>query len=279
LPERYANFLLKELAEARLFFHNQDMIRGLREQPGSHALSQRLKRISSLAGHPDRCVNKIVYVMPVLLFAPLSCRANNYTASLAPDYPRPARQIFVRLAYGIVMNLQAASEFPDARQSLTWFHFLGCDGKYNLFRELLPDGYVALFVNPNIHRMRTACNPKLWANCTAAGKCDSCETVTVVMATEPRMVVSFDAEGKLMRYDNIFWVLAAPGLASCACFAFERFCNFTESWNDSFDAIRRGFEMIGGKAKNGNIHVFCHKAPAPNYAEASILVVDQKRTS
>jgi hypothetical protein len=93
------------------------------------------------------------------------------------------------------------------------------------------------------------------------------------------MVVSFGAEGKLMRYDNIFWVLAAPGLASCACFAFEMFCNFTESWNESFDAIRRGFEMIGGKAKNGNIQMFSHEAPAPNYAEASILVVDQKRTS
>lgn len=103
------------------------MIRRLREQPSSYALAQRLKRISSLARHSDRCVNKIVYVLPVLLFAPLSCRANNYTTSLAPDYPRSAHQIFVCLAYGIVMNFQAASEFPDARQSLTWFHFLGCD--------------------------------------------------------------------------------------------------------------------------------------------------------
>jgi hypothetical protein len=81
-----------------------------------------------------------------------------------------------------------------------------------------------------------------------------------------------------MRYDNIFWVVAVPGLASCACFAFEMFCNFTESWNDSFEAIRRGFEMIGGKAKRGNIHVFSHEVPATNYAEASVLVADQKRT-
>ena len=103
------------------------MIRGLREQPSSYALAQRLKRISSLARHSDRCVNKIVYVMPVLLFAALSCRANNYTTSLAPDYPRSAHQIFVCLTYGIVMNFQTASEFPDARQSLAWFHFLGCD--------------------------------------------------------------------------------------------------------------------------------------------------------
>ncbi len=51
-----------------------------------------------------------------------------------------------------------------------------------------------------------------------------------------------------MRYDNIFSVVAAPGLASCACFAFEIFGNFTESWNDRFEAIRHGFEMIGGKA-------------------------------
>jgi hypothetical protein len=81
-----------------------------------------------------------------------------------------------------------------------------------------------------------------------------------------------------MRYDNIFWVLAAPGLASCACFAFERFCNFAESWNDSFEAIRRGFEMIGGKAKRGHGHVFSHEVPATNCVEAGVLVTDQKRT-
>jgi hypothetical protein len=34
-----------------------------------------------------------------------------------------------------------------------------------------------------------------------------------------------------MRYDNIFWVLIAPALASCACFAFEMSGNFAESWN------------------------------------------------
>ena len=81
-----------------------------------------------------------------------------------------------------------------------------------------------------------------------------------------------------MRYDNIFWVVAAPGLASCACFAFEMFCNFTELWNDSFEAIRRGFEMIGGKAKRGNFPVFSHEVPSTNYAEASVLVADQKPT-
>jgi hypothetical protein len=81
-----------------------------------------------------------------------------------------------------------------------------------------------------------------------------------------------------MRYDNIFWVVTAPGLASCACFAFEMFCNFTESWNDRFEAIRRGFEMIDGKAKRANIQVFSHQVPATNYAETSVRVVDQKRT-
>ena len=81
-----------------------------------------------------------------------------------------------------------------------------------------------------------------------------------------------------MRYDNIFWVVAAPGLASCACFAFEMFCNFTESWNDSFEAIRLGFEMIDGKAKRENIHVLSQEVPATNYAEASVPVVDQKGT-
>jgi hypothetical protein len=86
------------------------------------------------------------------------------------------------------------------------------------------------------------------------------------------------AEGKQMRYDNIFWVVAAPGLASCACFAFEMFCSFTESRNDSFEAIRRAFEIIGGKAKCGNIHVFSHEVPATSYVEASVLVADRKRT-
>ena len=81
-----------------------------------------------------------------------------------------------------------------------------------------------------------------------------------------------------MRQDNILWVVAAPGLASCACFAFEMFCNFAESWNDSFEAIRRGFEMIGGKAKRGNVDVCSHEVPAANHAEASVLVRDQKRT-
>jgi hypothetical protein len=56
------------------------------------------------------------------------------------------------------------------------------------------------------------------------------------------------------------------------------FCNFTESWNDRFEAIRRGFEMIDGKAKRANIQVFSHQVPATNYAETSVRVADQKRT-
>jgi hypothetical protein len=80
-----------------------------------------------------------------------------------------------------------------------------------------------------------------------------------------------------MRYDNIFWVVAAPGLASCACFAFEKFCNFAEVWNDRFEGIRHGFEMIGGKAKRGHIPVVSHEVPAANRVESSALVTDQKR--
>jgi len=38
-----------------------------------------------------------------------------------------------------------------------------------------------------------------------------------------------------MRYDNIFWVLIAPALAACACFAFEMSCNSAESWNNRFE--------------------------------------------
>ena len=61
-----------------------------------------------------------------------------------------------------------------------------------------------------------------------------------------------------MRCDNIFWVLIAPPLASCACFAFEMSCNFAESWNSCFEEVRRGFEMLGGKAKRENNDVSFH---------------------
>ena len=80
-----------------------------------------------------------------------------------------------------------------------------------------------------------------------------------------------------MRYDNIFWLLMAPALASCACFAFEMSCNFAESWNNRFEELRRGFEMLGGKAKPENIHVSFHRALATNYAEQVVLVAEQKR--
>ena len=63
-----------------------------------------------------------------------------------------------------------------------------------------------------------------------------------------------------MRYDNIFWVLMAPSLASCACFAFEMSCNFAESWNNGFDKLRRGFEMLGRKARPEDIHASFHQA-------------------
>jgi hypothetical protein len=82
-----------------------------------------------------------------------------------------------------------------------------------------------------------------------------------------------------MRYDNILWVVAAPGLASCACFAFETFCNFAESWNDQFASIRHGFEMIGGKSKRWNIHVLSQHVAVTTYPETSVLLADQKAHS
>jgi hypothetical protein len=91
------------------------------------------------------------------------------------------------------------------------------------------------------------------------------------------MAVSFGAEGKHMRYDNIFWVLIAPALASCACFAFEMSCNFAESWNNRFEEVRRGFEMLGAKAKRENSDVSFPPVPATNYAERVVLVAEQKR--
>jgi hypothetical protein len=83
--------------------------------------------------------------------------------------------------------------------------------------------------------------------------------------------------GKQMRYDNIFWLLMAPAAASCACFAFEMSCNFVESWNERFEDLRRGFAMLGHKAKPENIRVSFQQQPATNYAEQVVLVAEQKR--
>jgi hypothetical protein len=43
--------------------------------------------------------------------------------------------------------------------------------------------------------------------------------------------------------------LLAPALASGACFALEIPSNFVESWNQRFEDFRRGFAMLGGKAR------------------------------
>lgn len=80
-----------------------------------------------------------------------------------------------------------------------------------------------------------------------------------------------------MPYDNIFWVLMAPTLASCVCFAFEMSCNFVESWNTRFGALCRGFETLRGKTEAENIHVSFKQVPASNYAGLVVLVKEQKR--
>jgi len=74
-----------------------------------------------------------------------------------------------------------------------------------------------------------------------------------------------------MRYLSMFQVVAAAGLASYACFASESFCNFAESWNDHFEALRRGFENIGGKAKSRNIPVFSRQPRPANNGEFARL--------
>jgi hypothetical protein len=42
--------------------------------------------------------------------------------------------------------------------------------------------------------------------------------------------------------NNVFWVLIAPGVASCVCFAVE---GFSESWRGFSEGWRRGFEAVG----------------------------------
>lgn len=80
-----------------------------------------------------------------------------------------------------------------------------------------------------------------------------------------------------MRYDNLFWVLMAPAVASCACFALEKSCCFAESWNNRFEQLRRGFEVLGGKAKPEDIPVSFPQVPATNHAELVLFVAEQKR--
>jgi hypothetical protein len=75
-----------------------------------------------------------------------------------------------------------------------------------------------------------------------------------------------------MRYDNRFWILIAPTFARCACFAFEKSGNFAESWNSRFEELRRGFEMLGGKAKSKDIRLSLQQVPATNYADWSLVV-------
>jgi hypothetical protein len=80
-----------------------------------------------------------------------------------------------------------------------------------------------------------------------------------------------------VRYDNMLWVLIAPTLASCVCFASEMFCNFAESWNHCFDEIRRGFEMIGGKGKSANNDASFREVRTTNRVEAGVFLANQKR--
>jgi len=80
-----------------------------------------------------------------------------------------------------------------------------------------------------------------------------------------------------MRYDNVLWVLIAPALASCACSAFEMSGNFAESWNNRFEELHRGFEMLGGKAKPTDTQLSFQQVPATNYAERVVLVAEQTR--
>ena len=80
-----------------------------------------------------------------------------------------------------------------------------------------------------------------------------------------------------MRCDYMFWALIAPALLSCACCAFEMPGNFAESWNIRFEELRRGFEMLGGKARPTDIHLSLQQVPATSYAERVVLVAEQKR--
>ncbi|HJY92452.1 MAG TPA: hypothetical protein VJ255_19360 [Candidatus Acidoferrum sp.] len=53
--------------------------------------------------------------------------------------------------------------------------------------------------------------------------------------------------------------------------------NFAESWNNRFEEFRRGFEMLGGKAKPADIQLSFQQVPATNYAERVVLVAEQTR--
>jgi len=117
------------------------------------------------------------------------------------------------------VNFQASREFPDAWQGLTRLHFLRRDQEDNLFCELLPNGYFAPLINQDVHVFRTT-KAQAVGKLYRSLKCDSCETVTEGVAAKFAWSYGL-AQGKQMRYDIMFWVLIAPALASCACFALE----------------------------------------------------------
>ena len=80
-----------------------------------------------------------------------------------------------------------------------------------------------------------------------------------------------------MRYDNMFWVLMAPAFASCACFAFEMSCNFAESWNNRFEELRRGFDMLGPQSETREYSRIFSPGVGDKHAELAVSVAEQKR--
>jgi hypothetical protein len=53
--------------------------------------------------------------------------------------------------------------------------------------------------------------------------------------------------------------------------------NFAESWNNRFEELRRGFEMLSGKAKSADFQLSFQQVPATNYADRVVLVAEQTR--
>lgn len=79
-----------------------------------------------------------------------------------------------------------------------------------------------------------------------------------------------------MRYDK---GIPAAGFSSYECFGFETLADFSAAWNDSFEAIRSGFEMACGKAKSACVYLLSPEVPAMREIETSILIANPVGTA
>jgi hypothetical protein len=134
--------------QAGLIDH-QDMIGRFGHQAfGTFA---QLERVAPLARHLDGSVDQFVHSVPGVLGQNIGVGAH-HDARAAPAYqPGAPHQDLVGVAHGVVVNLQAPSQFPDAGKRLAGLQFLARNQEDDLFRQLLADRDIAFLADVDIH--------------------------------------------------------------------------------------------------------------------------------